>query len=447
MDLRKGHSFKARIDHKANAKKGRDCPICTHLTIVPGLNDLATENPELAAEWDYEENSPLTPNDVHIHMSKKAFWVCEKGHKWAASIASRNSGFGCPFCAGEKPWAGETDMATTNPEMVLLFDEEKNGQKPSEIMAGSNRPYWWRCEKGHSWKAQAKDILSGKRCPFCAGVKVLAGFNDLATTDPKVAEEWDYQANGDLSPQRVSRGSTRKVGWICSKGHHWIATIYSRTAGNGCPTCTKDSQVSLPEKAVFFYLRGAFSDALENQILPEMDGHEIDVYVPSKKVAIEYDGKRWHKDVEKDKRKDALCRKNGIQLFRIRENGCPTYESDCVFIGCPETRNRLSVIQPAIQELLNRIGADPSIVNIDRDLLEIAAQVQSFEVKNSLTEKYPWLLRYWDYEKNAPITPDKVYSKSNKLYWWIDANGVSVRRCPNQMTRLSPKKAYLSRKK
>ncbi len=52
---------------------------------------------------------------------------------------------------------------------------------------------------------------------------------------------------------------------------------------------------SFAEKAVFFYLRQLFSDAVN---LDTSDGFELDNYIPSLKLAIEYDGEHWHRDKE-----------------------------------------------------------------------------------------------------------------------------------------------------
>ena len=74
--------------------------------LIPGQNDLATVNPGLAAQWDYEANRDLKPTMVSAGSSKKVGWVCEKGHRWPATIASRNAGAGCRTCAGVKIWKG-----------------------------------------------------------------------------------------------------------------------------------------------------------------------------------------------------------------------------------------------------------------------------------------------------------------------------------------------------
>lgn len=43
---------------------------------------------------------------------------------------------------------------------------------------------------GHSWRTViAARTMAGTDCPYCTGKKVLTGFNDLDTLDPKLAEE------------------------------------------------------------------------------------------------------------------------------------------------------------------------------------------------------------------------------------------------------------------
>ena len=81
--------------------------------------------------------------------------------------------------------------------------------------------------------------MNGSGCPYCAGKKVLKGFNDLATLEPKVAESWHPTLNGRLTPETVTVGSRRKVWWQCPEGHVWKAVVYSRAGRQraGCPVC------------------------------------------------------------------------------------------------------------------------------------------------------------------------------------------------------------------
>ena len=57
----------------------------------------------------------------------------------------------------------------------------------------------------------------------------------LASTYPELAEQWNYDRNGVLTPWDVTIGSGRKVWWKCALGHEWEAVIRSRTKGSGCP--------------------------------------------------------------------------------------------------------------------------------------------------------------------------------------------------------------------
>ena len=156
-------------------------------------------------------------------------------------VAARANGEGCPVCAGKVVIPGENDLASQFPETAAQWDGEKNGALTAEIVAiYSNRKVWWRCEKGHSWQAAvAARTRRGSGCPYCAGRKVLAGFNDLATVEPFVAMQWHPTLNGTLSAEQVTAGSRRSVWWQCSLGHVWKARIHSRTGKQrcGCPVC------------------------------------------------------------------------------------------------------------------------------------------------------------------------------------------------------------------
>jgi hypothetical protein len=105
---------------------------------------------------------------------------------------------------------------------------------PKDVRAFSNKKCSWRCDKGHVWLSTvANRTLNQSGCGVCAGKQVLAGFNDLATTHPKIAaqaEGWD--------PKSVAPFSRKKLNWRCEKGHSYRAVISSRTSrDSGCPFC------------------------------------------------------------------------------------------------------------------------------------------------------------------------------------------------------------------
>lgn len=98
-----GHSWEAVVSNRYLLRHG--CPVCANRKIIPGVNDLATVKPELAAEWDMEKNAPLTPDTVAPFSNQKVWWRCpSKNHLYLASIASRSYGHSCPKCSGMTPY-------------------------------------------------------------------------------------------------------------------------------------------------------------------------------------------------------------------------------------------------------------------------------------------------------------------------------------------------------
>lgn len=234
-----GHEWQAEIRSRVD---GCGCPVCANRAVAPGINDLATQFPKLVQEWHPTKNGALTPWEVTSGTKRKVWWQCQKGHEWRVSVQSRTlDGTGCPVCAGRVILPGENDMAAQFPEIVRQWHPTKNRPLlPSQVTPACKRRVWWICPLGHEYVAAVgMRTMRSSGCPYCAGKKVLAGFNDLATTQPKIAAQWHPTLNGLLTPQTVTAGSHKKVWWICAEGHIWKASIYSRAGKQkrGCPVC------------------------------------------------------------------------------------------------------------------------------------------------------------------------------------------------------------------
>ena len=193
----------------------------------------------LLDEWDTEKNSPLTPQTVTYGNKRSVWWHCNKSHIWQAAVYHRSRGTGCPYCTGRSVLTDFNDLESQCPELVRQWDYEKNMPVlPADVSTGSRKSVWWKCEKGHSWRAQIKSRVSGCGCPVCMGRQLLVGENDLAAVYPELAKQWDFERNGKLTPQDVFPGTVKKVWWKCAQGHHWRAAVSSRThAQTGCPYC------------------------------------------------------------------------------------------------------------------------------------------------------------------------------------------------------------------
>ena len=83
------------------------------------------------------------------------------------------------------------------------------------------------------------------------------------------------------------------------------------------------AKTSFREKALLFYLKKPFPDVVKVSQWQAV-GVELDLYIPSLRIAIEYDGYQWHHNkLALDERKGEICRRFGIRLIRIREPGLP----------------------------------------------------------------------------------------------------------------------------
>jgi len=78
---------------------------------VTGVNDLATQFPQVAAQWHPTRNEDLIPDRISGGARQKVWWVCEKGHEWQARVSSRTSkGTGCPVCWDHRTVTGSTTL-------------------------------------------------------------------------------------------------------------------------------------------------------------------------------------------------------------------------------------------------------------------------------------------------------------------------------------------------
>lgn len=411
----KSHNWKSRI---ADRNKGKGCPYCSGRLAIKGVNDLQTINPAIAREWHYKKNSGLTPENVLPNSHKKIWWICAEGHEYQAFISDRNRGTGCPYCSGRLAIKGKNDLQTTNPSLASEWNYKRNGDiSPENILPNSNKKVWWQCQNGHEWQAVVYTRNKGIGCPYCAGQLSITGYNDLQTINPTIAQEWNYEKNNGLMPTNVLPNSNMIVWWICEKGHEWKTSIYHRNNGRGCPVCNSESHTSFPEYAIVYYLEKYNCDVVH---LYKGNGYELDIYIPSKKIAIEYDGYIWHKNKsKKDLLKNKKCRDDGITLYRIRD-GLPSLNDTSIDIVVQERQNDLSFI---IKNILVEILGINIEVDIARDYIDIQNLREFTEKQNSLLVIRPNLAKEWHYKKNGKLKPEHCTSNSGKRVWWSCSKG------------------------
>jgi very-short-patch-repair endonuclease len=434
-----------------NRTSGTGCPICyeekTGRKIVQrrvfkqGINDLATEYPELIKEWDFNKNGSLQPSDCMSGSRKKVWWICPKCNKsYQSSPSDRIRGRECTNGVCRKKKQSENikkalverrgSLSEHNPELANEWHPFKNGElTPDNISPASDVKVWWLGTCNHEWQATPSNRVRMKSgCPICNNKVILIGFNDLATTHKELCTEWDYEKNGDLLPTNVVAGTNKKVWWICGKGHSFKASISNRAKknGTGCPECDIERKSSFNEKVIFYYLKQLFNDTFENYRPHFLKKKELDIYIPELSLAIEYDGEYYHKNALKDIKKNELCEENEIDVIRIREPNCPVLPKkiNC-FVRKTLNENELKDCVEYILAYINEKYKMDLVADIylSRDRPKIMEMYLISEKEKSLAVVNPELAKEWHPTKNGVLTAENISYSSNKKVWWLGKCG------------------------
>lgn len=174
IECTQGHQWKATWDSISHGSWCRKCHQQKRASMprVPqGKRSLASTHPALVKEWFSERNLPLKPTDVTSGSGRKVWWQCKKRsqHLWPATIASRTSGRGCPFCANLRVDSWNC-LAATNPSLAAEWHPTKNGKlTPKDVVAFARRTVWWQCslDDSHEWQAAVYARSAGQGCGDC----------------------------------------------------------------------------------------------------------------------------------------------------------------------------------------------------------------------------------------------------------------------------------------
>jgi len=339
----KGHEWRTEL--RRRTIHCSVCPYCCNQKVYHG-NCLETCFPGLSTEWHPTNNGNITPRDVIAGSNKKYWWVCKKGHEWQANPSKRIEGKGCPYCSvPARKVCHENCLATLRPEIVSEWHPIKNGNiTPKDVIAGSNKKYWWLCKKGHEWKISPNGRRRGSGCPYCSN-NILCEDNCLATKFPEIAAEWHPTKNGNITPRDVIAGSGRRYWFQCKNGHEWKTILANRSQGNDCPRCCESkgekrlieiAKQLLDEKHIIKY-KQQHKDPRIKIIRPLP--FDMALFFNDATCVVEFHGKHHYKPVNwsgkmtedemfdnfqqvklHDKCKRILCKKYGIKYLAIRYN-------------------------------------------------------------------------------------------------------------------------------
>lgn len=253
----------------------------------------------------------------------------------------------------------KNSLAAKYPDIAAEWHPTKNKDiTPEMVASGSKIKVWWICPNGHEYRCalNSRTRVNGTGCPYCSNKKVLVGVNDLATTHPELAAEWNYEKNGSLTPKMITAGSPKTVWWKGKCGHVWKASLQPRAQRDvGCPYCSnKKVLVGFNDLATTHPILAAEWHPTKNGNLKPTD------------IVAGYNGKAcW------------VCQVCGYE-WDAQVNSRANAGT-----GCPLCANR--VIKPGY---------------------------------NDFASKYPEIAAEWDYEENGDLRPENYSPGSHMRVAW-----------------------------
>lgn len=313
-----GHSWITTIRGRTRDRHG--CPYCSGQKILQGFNDLATTHPDIAQQWSPKNDKKATEVSKGTKSKEKFIWTDECGHEWRMSIQHRTllKDLSCPVCKS---------IIHTHPELTEQLHKTKNKDIDLKfISVGNSEKIWWKHpECGHEWEQSVwSRSVNSSQCQVCINKQILVGYNDFPTLSPELFKEWNFEKN-TIDPYSLTIGSNRKVWWKCEKKHEWKAIVSDRSRGSKCPECSIAEHISQPEKELTEFIEECGVKVVSNSRKILKSGRELDLYIPEKNIAIEFNGLYWHseemigdKNYHYNKWKE--CQQLGIQLITVWED-------------------------------------------------------------------------------------------------------------------------------
>lgn len=309
-------------------KTGFICKAC-------GITDSIINYNDLMAYYDDNSHNPKLIGTNNYYT--KLHWLCPVcNQKFVSSVRGMFKRLNdrdtmCPICGRYKLVPGINDLATTRPDLTSELVDPAQAKKVTEY---SNDKLEWRCmvNPDHTpYTTTPKQRVNGVNCKKCTALRRETAINKTRLkkghSDPIPDWIMDYAIPEDrerMIDKGMSAGSPENITIIYPNcGHERSTTICNMGRSPECPICAYGMHMSKGQDELTEWLRSILGhDAVRSNQSGLLDGRkELDIYVPSMKMAIEYNGLYWHNEENVGKNstydKWKTCKDNGIHLLTI----------------------------------------------------------------------------------------------------------------------------------
>lgn len=195
-------------------------------------------------------------------------------------------------------------------------------------------------------RAQAKKSLSEKAYSFSALKQ--AGFDS-----PKALAEF-YESNKNMTYKDICAMLNKKLGKEVFT-ERWLGRHMAKELSE----VTKE-KVSVSENSLAKYISSIYNGQIDRSTYDVIPPKEIDIYLPEKKIAIEFNGLYWHSD-------KFIISNHNMTAYDYHYNkfiACAEQDIQIVFIWEDDWDEEKDVIQNAIKQLIEKNIVDPKLMRL-----------------------------------------------------------------------------------
>jgi len=293
----------------ANHLKGQGCQWCVGKGKL-SKEDFITQAKEVHGnKYDYSKVDYQT-------KTKKVIIICSEHGEFHQSPKNHLKGQKCPGCSGKLKLSQEDFIAKCKEVHGNKYNYDKvvyeSLSKKVEII----------CDEHGSFFQKASSHIKGANCPTCAKSKNGLGNSKGQEAYIKACSEL-HNYKYDYSKTIYVNAKTPVI--ITCPGHgDFEQSSDSHSRGIGCPKCSSSILSSKAELELKDYIETTLGLNIETNIRGIIGRKELDIYIPSLKIGIEYHGLYWHSsqfvsnDYHLEKLKAASDK--GIRLIQIFED-------------------------------------------------------------------------------------------------------------------------------
>ena len=331
------------------------------------------------SKWQFIEKSKKIHGDKYDYsqvafkkVTDKVKIICPRHGVFEMEARQHYRGQGCPKCSIEK--RAEERHYTLNEfvEKAKKVHGDKYDYSKVAYVDSKTKVCIICPEHGEFWQTPGNH-LNGCGCQKCH----LCEIAREKLCDTKTFIEKAKTIHGDKYDysKTVYVKSSEKVSIICPKHGEFKQLPYDHLSGHGCPTCGNVLSKGEDEIKEYLISKLGEGDVLSRQRNIIGNGKELDIYIPSKKIAIEYNGLLWHSErMGKDKwyhyEKMMACKNKGIRLIQVFED---------------EYISNKELVLEKISHILGISSIKPKIMGRKCVIKEISAETaKEFLIKNHI---------------------------------------------------------------